>query len=139
MAKWECSTMAVEWREWEDENMDRDTLHSAPTMNALWQSVLLKFFYTSPMQANVYLLEHLIGYWDHDLGDFDLQGEILEVSLEDIYFIMGLSRQGIVVNLKGIGKGGDPMSVQDYVDTYCMPQSQKMDHASLLCILLTSC
>ena len=31
----------------------------------------------------------------------------------------------MLVNLEGIGRGGDPMSVQDYVDTYCMPGSQK--------------
>ena len=71
------------------------------------------------------MLEHLISYWDHDLGTFDLQGEILEIDLEDIYFIIGLSRRGILVNLEGTGRGGDPMSVQDYVDTYCMPGSQK--------------
>ena len=75
------------------------------------------------MQANVLLLKHLINYWDHDLETFDLQGEILEIALEDIYFIMGLSHRGIPINIKGIGRGGDPMSVQDYVDTYYMPVS----------------
>ena len=44
------------------------------------------------MWANVHLLEFLIVYMDHDLGAFDLQGEILEVELEDICFIMSLSR-----------------------------------------------
>ena len=77
------------------------------------------------MRANVHLLEHLIGYWDHDLGDFDLQGEILEVALEYIYFITGLSCHGTLVNLEGTGGGGDPMSVRDYVDTYYTHQSQK--------------
>ena len=77
------------------------------------------------MRANVRLLEHLISYWDHDLGIFYLHGEILEIFLEDIYFIMGLSSKGIPVNVEGTSKGGDPMSVQDYVDTYYMPWSQK--------------
>ena len=121
MVKWEGSTMVLEWREWEHEDMDRD----APTVNALRQCRLLKFFCTSPMRANVCLLEHLIRYWDHDLETFDLQGEILEIALEDIYFIMRLSCRGIPMNLEGIGRGGDPMRVQDYVDTYCMPESQK--------------
>ena len=70
-------------------------------------------------------LNILLGYWDHDLGSFDLQGEILEIALEDIYFIMGLSRRGMPANLEGTGRRGDPMSVQDYVDTYCTPGSQK--------------
>ena len=73
--------MVLEWREWEHEDMDQAVLHSDPTGKALWKSGLLKFFCTSPMRANVHLLEFLIGYWDHDVGAFDLQGEILEVEL----------------------------------------------------------
>ena len=71
------------------------------------------------MRANVHLLEHLIDFWVHDLGFFYLQGEILEIAVEDMYFIKGLYCRGIPVNLEGTGRGGDPMSVQDYVDTYC--------------------
>ena len=73
--------------------MDQDSLRDAPTLQGLWKSGLLKFFYTSNMWANVRLLEHLISYWDHDLGAFDLQGEILEVIVEDMYFITGLFRR----------------------------------------------
>ena len=77
------------------------------------------------MQANVHLLEHFISYWDADLGAFDLQGEILEVTVEDMYFIIGLSHRVIPMTLKVTGRGGDPMSVQDYVDTYYIPCTQK--------------
>ena len=75
------------------------------------------------MRANVRLLEFLIGYWDHDLGDFDLEGEILEVTLEDIYFSTSLSRWGTPVNLEGTSRVSDPMSVQDYITTCCMLES----------------
>ena len=115
--------MVLEWREREHENMDQDTLWSAPTVQYLWKSGLLKFFCTSPMRANVRLLEFLINYWDHDLGSFDLQGEILEVALEDIYFITGLSRRRTPVNLEGTSRGGDVLSVQDNINTYCTPDS----------------
>ena len=71
--------------------MDQDALQSSLMVHALGQSGLLKFFCTSPMRSNVRLLEFLINYWDHDLGAFDLQGEILEIALKDIYFIVGLS------------------------------------------------
>ena len=84
--------MVFKWREQEHEDMDQEALQISPTMQALWQSGLLELFCTSPMQANVPFLDFLIGYSDHDLGAFDLQGEILEVALEDIYFIMSLSR-----------------------------------------------
>ena len=98
--------MVLEWREREHEIMDQYALRIYPIVQALRQSGLLKFFCTSPMRANVHLLEFLIGYWDHDLGAFDLQGEILEVALEEIYFITGLSRWGTPVNLEGTGRGG---------------------------------
>ena len=96
-----------------------------PTLKALQQHGLLKFYCTLGMRANVRLLEHLTSYWDHDLGAFDLQGEILEVTVEDMYFIIGLSCRGIPVNLEGTGRGGDPMIIQDYIDTYCPPGMQK--------------
>ena len=83
--------IVLEWREHEHEDMDQEALQDAPTMNVLHSSGLLKFFYTSPMWANVHLLEFMINYWDHDLGMFDLQGESLEIALEDIYFTIGLS------------------------------------------------
>ena len=86
--------MVLEWRGREHEDMDQDALRSAPTVHALRQSGLLKFFCTSPMRSNVCLLEFLINNWDHDMGAFDLQGEILEITLEDIYFISNLSRWG---------------------------------------------
>ena len=81
----------LEWREREHEDMDQEALQDAPTVNVLCSSGLLKFFCTSPMWANVYLLEFMINYWDHDLGMFDLQGESLEITSEDIYLISSLS------------------------------------------------
>ena len=78
------------------------------------------------MRANVYLLEFLINYWDHDLGMFDLQGESLEITSEDVYFITGLSRRGAPMNLEGTNRGGDPLNVQNYIDIYCEPGMQKM-------------
>ena len=83
--------MVLEWREREHEDMDKQELQDAPTMNVLHSSGLLNFFCTSPMQADVYLLEFLINYQDHDLGMFDLQGESLDITSEDVYFIAGLS------------------------------------------------
>ena len=119
--------MVLEWRERENEDMDRDALRYAPTLQDLQQSGLLNFFCTSSMRSNVCLLEHLISYWDHDLGAFDIQVEILEITIEDMYFITGLSRRGMSMNLEGTGTGGDPMSVKDYVDTYCTPGGQKKE------------
>ena len=68
--------MVLEWRERENEGMDREALRDAPTLQALQQCGLLKFYCTFGMRANVLLLEPLINYWNHELGTFDIQGEI---------------------------------------------------------------
>ena len=117
--------MVLEWREREHEDMDQESLQDSPMVNALRQSGLLKFFYTSCMQSSVHLLEFFINYWDHDLGMFDLQCEFLEITLEDVYFIYGFSRRGAPVNLEGTNRGGDLVSVQNYIDIYCAPDTQK--------------
>ena len=57
-------------------------------------------FTSHPMRAQVLLLETLVNLWDHDLGLFDLQGETLELMIEDIYFIMGLLHRGETVNME---------------------------------------
>ena len=77
-------------REREHEVMDNAALQSMPTIQALRTCGLLKFFCTSPMRANVRILEFLVNYWDHELGMFNIQGETLELTMEDIYFITGL-------------------------------------------------
>jgi hypothetical protein len=41
----------------------------------------------------------------------------LRIEVEDIYFIIGLSRQGDVVNLKSRGVGGG-MNIEDYISTH---------------------
>ena len=117
--------MVLEWREREHEIMDQATLQSAPTIQALRSSGLLKFFCTSPMRANVRILEFMVNYWDHDLGMFNLQGETLEITTEDIYFITGLSHRGAPMNLEGTSRGSDPLSVQNYIDVLCTPGTQK--------------
>ena len=56
---------------------------------------------------------------------FNLQGETLEITTEDMYFNTGLSRWGAPVNLEGTGRGGDPLSVQNYIDVFCTLGTQK--------------
>ena len=64
-----------------------------------WVALYLTYVIQCPFAGIFY------PYLDHDLGAFDLQGEILEITLEDIYFISGLSRWGAPVNMEGTGRG----------------------------------
>ena len=63
---------------------------------------------------------------------FNLQGETLELTVQDIYFITGLSQRGAPVNLEGTGRGGDPLSVQNYVDMFCTPGTLKKGSSVLI-------
>ena len=83
--------MMLEWSERENKDMDMISMGYRMTLNDLRRCGLLKFYRTSNMRAHVWLLEALVHLWDHKLGMFDLQGETLELTTEDIYFIMGLS------------------------------------------------
>ena len=103
--------MVLEWRVREHEDMDREAIRDATTLNALRQCGLLKFYYTSNMRGNVHLLETLIGYWDQYLDFSHLQGETFEITVEDMYFITGIFHRGMSVNLEGTGRGGVPMSL----------------------------
>ena len=91
--------MVLEWRERKHEAMDNASLQNVPTIQALRTCGMLKLFCTSPMRANVRILEFMVNYWDHDMGMFNIQGETLELTVEDIYFITGLSQRGAPVNL----------------------------------------
>ena len=84
------------------------------------------------MRSNVRILEFLVSYWDHDLGMFNIQGETLELTAEDIYFITRLSHRGAPMNLEGTGRGGDPLSVQNYVDVFCRPGTPKKGSSILI-------
>ena len=105
--------------------MDMLEMGDSMTLNALQRCEFLKLYRTSNMRSQVRLLEMLVRLWDHELVMFDLQGETLELLAEDIYFVTELSLRGVVINLGGIGCGVDPLSMQDYVNTYCLPGTQK--------------
>ena len=105
--------------------MEKLSMGDMMTLNAIHRCVLLKFYRTLNMRAQVRLLETLVHLWDHELGMFVLQGETLELIKKHIYFITHLFHKGEPMNMEGIGQGGDPLSVQDYINTYFLPKTQK--------------
>ena len=52
------------------------------------------------MRAQPRLLQMLVNYWDPDIEAFILDGMSLKVEVEDIYFIIELSHQGEVLNMR---------------------------------------
>ena len=52
--------MVLEWREREHEDMDRVSMGDPMTLHALWRCRLLKFYRTSNMRVQVWLLEVVV-------------------------------------------------------------------------------
>ena len=107
------SRMTLTWREREHSAVDNEVMNNDEALDALQGCGLLKFFKLPNMKANTPLLERLIDYWDVDEEAFIIDQMPLRVEVEDIYFIMGLSRRGEVVH--SWGRTRNSLSVHDYV------------------------
>ena len=71
------------------------------------------------MKSHVRLLEYILRMWNHEQQYFEVGAHILIVEVEDIYFLIGLSRRGVHISLTG-PHGGD-ITTQGIIDQYCLP------------------
>jgi hypothetical protein len=76
------------------------------------------------MRAQPRLLNHLVEYWNLDVEAFMLEGQSLTATTEDIYFFIGLSRRGELVNLTNFPPG--PYNIAHYVDMYFESGTKKV-------------
>jgi len=114
--------MVITWREREHEEEDLIALHDPVTVNALRNCGLLKFFRISSMRQQINLLQYWLDAWDPTSQVFHIRGKSIPLTVEDIYFLTGLSRRGAPVSLSSPSPGGD--SVRDYVRRHCREGSQ---------------
>jgi hypothetical protein len=84
--------MVLEWRERDHEEVDAVVERDPMAQVALKRCGLDNFWALKGMRAQVRLLEMLVGYWDPDSERFILDGQPLRIKVEDIYFLIGLSR-----------------------------------------------
>jgi hypothetical protein len=115
--------MVLEWREQEHEEDNVNAKNHPPTIDALRDCGLLKYFRISGMKAQVRLLEFLVRMWDPDQQVFNVGSHTLSIDIEDIYFLTGLSRRGYYVSLTGSRGGGLKMS--EYCNQYCVPEAER--------------
>ena len=73
---------------------------------ALRNCGLLKLFRTPSMVLHEHLLEHIIRMWNLEQQYFEVGAHVLMIEVEDIYFLIGLSRWGAPISLTG-SRGGD--------------------------------
>ena len=115
--------MVLEWREREHEEDNANSKNHPPTIAALRDCGLLKYFCIPGMRAQVRLLEYLVRMWDPDQQVFIVGAHKLTIDIEDIYFLTGLSRCGSYVSLTGSRAGGLKMS--EYCNQYCVPEAER--------------
>jgi hypothetical protein len=113
----------LEWREREHEENDSIARNDPGTVASLQECGLLKFFRIPSMRAQLRLLEYLVHMWDMDQQLFHVGFHTLTLDIDDIYFLMGLSRCGYHATLNGGRGGGLPMS--EYVCRYCVPEEER--------------
>jgi hypothetical protein len=109
--------MYVQWREREHEAIGELVAVYLNVVAVLMQCSLLKLFLCPFMHTQPRLLNALIDYWHPDVEAFMLQGQSLVPTIEDIYFLTGLSRRGEPVNFQTFSAG--PSKISELIAEYC--------------------
>jgi hypothetical protein len=76
--------MVLEWRKREHEEDNAIVRNHPPTIAALRNCGLLKYFRIPGMRAQVRLLEYLVHMWDPDQQVFHVGVHTLSLDIEDI-------------------------------------------------------
>ena len=92
------------------------SLNDPITIRALRDYKLLNYFKLSGMRQQSELLEFLVCSWDPVIEEFHIGDKVVPILVEDIYFLVGLSRIGLPIYLSGSYLGGD--TVRDYILQY---------------------
>ena len=107
----------LEWKECEHEVNDQAALGDRVTMVSLRICGLLKFFMCLGLRAQPLLLQRMVAMWELDSQRFLVGDQYLDIEVDDIYFLTGLSRRGERVEFGGRGGGGEP--VESYIKDLC--------------------
>ena len=63
------------------------------------------------------LLKKLVELWDQDVEVGEIQGERLELNLEDVYFMKGFSMMGVIEDTLLRNKGN--FLIHDMIGNHC--------------------
>ena len=112
-------------REREHGDVEEASQADLMAQQALRACGLYNFWCLGSLRAKPRLLQILVDYWDPEYETFQFDGMSLRIEVEDIYFIIGLSRQGEVVNLQSHGPGGG-LTIEEYIVVYFLPDIEKV-------------
>jgi hypothetical protein len=116
--------MYVHWREIEHEEVNELVGEDPNVVATLMQCGLLKFFLCPFMRAQPRLLNALVDYWHPDAEAFMLEGQSLVPTIEDIYFLTGLSRRGEPVRFWTFLAG--PHNIAELIGLYCAADTDRL-------------
>ena len=88
-------------------------LNDLGTVRALRDCRLLNYFKLLGMRQKIELLEFLVRAWDLVIEAFHIKNQVVCITVEDVYFLIGLSRRGLPISLSGSTVGGE--TVRDYI------------------------
>lgn len=84
----------LEWKEREHEVNDQTTLGDRAMIVSLRNCGLLKFFMCPGLRAQPLLLQWMVAMWDPNSQHFLVRDQLLDIEVDDIYFLIGLSCRG---------------------------------------------
>jgi hypothetical protein len=76
------------------------------------------------MRAQPKLPNALVDYWNPDARKFMIEGQSLNPTTKEIYFLSGLLRRGEAINLHTFPPG--PFNIDDYIKMYCEAGIEKV-------------
>ena len=117
--------MVLEWREREHGDVEDVVRGNLMAQQALCACGLYNFSCLGTLRAKPRLLQMPLDYWDPDSESFHIDGMSLTIEVEDIYFIIGFSQRGEVVNLRSHGPRGG-LNIDEYIAVYYFSDMEKV-------------
>ena len=74
------------------------------------------------MRSAALLLNRLVGFWEPDIQAFRVQGERVDLTLTDVYFLTGLPCLGRVVDTQL--RVSTDIDMDDMLERFCGPEAR---------------
>ena len=104
-----CRMVEIKWRERDYKPVRDASLRDGGVRDTLAHCGLLKFMQIPLMRSLGLLMQTLISFWDVTKEVFLFQGQRIEITLKDVYFITGLPILGLVGDLAPILSQGETL------------------------------